>query len=219
VDAFHERLAHVALHAASDLGFALAGGYAVQAHGFLTRPSEDVDLFTSAERTDFGDGVATIKSAYEKNGFTVRTDVCSDHFARLWVTDTHSGESGKVELAADIRSKAPVTMSIGPVVHVDDVAGGKMEALFTRAEARDFIDIDAMVISGRFTRTKLQELAASRDAGFDLRVLSDMLAVIDIYPDAEFSGYGLQYEQIQQMRVRFADWRSELLQQPGPNGA
>ena len=187
MDAFHERLAHVALHAASDLGFALAGGYAVQAHGFLTRPSEDVDLFTSAERTD-----------RRRRG---------------------RGESGKVELAADIRSQAPVTMSIGPVVHVDDVAGGKMEALFTRAEARDFIDIDAMVISGGFTRTKLQELAASRDAGFDLRVLADMLAVIDFYPDAEFSGYGLQYEQIQQMRVRFADWRSELLQQPGPNGA
>lgn len=219
MDAFHERLAHVALHAASDLGFALAGGYAVQAHGFLTRPSEDVDLFTSAERTDFRDGVATIKSAYEKNGFTVRTDVCSDHFARLWVTDTQSGQSGKVELAADIRSKAPVTMSIGPVVHVDDVVGGKMEALFTRAEARDFIDIDAIVTSGRFTRTKLQELAASRDAGFDLRVLADMLAVIDIYPDAEFSGYRLQHERIQQMRVRFADWRSELLQQPGPTGA
>ncbi len=219
MDAFHERLAHIALAAASDLGFALAGGYAVQAHGFLTRPSEDVDLFTSAERTDFGDGVATIKSAYEKNGFTVRIDVCSDHFARLWATDTQFGESGKVELAADIRSKAPVTMSIGPVVHVDDVAGGKMEALFTRAEARDFIDIDAMATSGRFTRIKLQELAASRDAGFDLRVLADMLAVIDIYPDAEFSGYGLGTGQIQQMRARFADWRSELLQQPGPNGA
>lgn len=145
-----------------------------------------MDLFTSAERTDFRDGVATIKSAYEKNCFTVRVDVCSDHFARLWATDTHSGESGKVELAADIRSKAPVTMSIGPVVHVDDVAGGKMEALFTRAEARDFIDIDAIVTSGRFTRTRLQELAASRDAGFDHRVLADMLDVINIYPDAEF---------------------------------
>lgn len=96
MDAFHELLAHVALRAASDFGFALAGGYAVQAHGFLTRPSEDVDLFTSTERADFRDGVTTIKSAYEEIGFTVRVDVCSDHFARLWVTDTHSGESGKV---------------------------------------------------------------------------------------------------------------------------
>jgi hypothetical protein len=219
VDAFHERLAQVALRAGSGLGFALAGGYAVQAHGFLTRPSEDIDLFTSAERTDFRDGVNTIKSAYERLGIAVRVDVCSDHFARLWVTDTHSGQSGKVELAADIRSEAPVTMSIGPVVHVDDVAGGKMEALFTRAEARDFIDIDAIVTSGRFTRTKLQELAASRDAGFDLGVLADMLAVIDIYPDAEFSAYGLQDQEIRQMRGRFANWRSELLQQPRPSSA
>lgn len=213
MDPFHEHLAQVALHAASDLGFALAGGYAVQAHGFLTRPSEDVDLFTSAERTDFRDGVDAIKSAYEKSGIEVRVDVYSDHFARLWVTDRNSGESGKVELAADIRSKAPVTMNIGPVVHVDDVAGGKMEALFTRAEARDFIDIDAMLTSGRFTRGKLQELAASRDAGFDLRVLADMLAAIDIYPDTEFSAYGLRAEQIQMMRQRFAEWRSELLRE------
>jgi hypothetical protein len=68
VDAFHERLALVALRAGSGLGFALAGGYAVQAHGFLTRPSEDVDLFTSAERTDFRDGVNTIKSALREAG-------------------------------------------------------------------------------------------------------------------------------------------------------
>jgi hypothetical protein len=132
------------------------------------------------------------------------------------VTDTHSGESGKVELAADIRNKAPVTMSIGAGRACGRCRSGKMEALFTRAEARDFIDIDAMVTSGRFTRGRLQELAASRDAGFDLRVLADMPAVIDIYPDAEFSGYGLDGDQIRQ---RFTDWRSELLQQPGPNGA
>ncbi|HEX9033389.1 MAG TPA: nucleotidyl transferase AbiEii/AbiGii toxin family protein [Streptosporangiaceae bacterium] len=218
MDAFHERLAQVALRAGSDRGFALAGGYAVQAHGFLIRPSEDVDLFTSAERTDFRDGVAAIKSAYEKDGIAVRVDICSGHFARLWVTDTESGQSSKVELAADIRSKAPVAMRIGPVVHVDDVAGGKMEALFTRAEARDFIDIDAMVTSGRFTRRRLQELAAARDAGFELLVLADMLAVLDIYPDAEFSAYGLRAEQIQQLRERFAKWRTELLCKPGPTG-
>jgi hypothetical protein len=107
-------------------------------------------------------------------------------------------------------------MGVGPVVHVDDVVGGKMEALFTRAEARDFIDIDAIVTSGRFTRGRLQELAARRDAGFDLRILADMLAAIDIYPDAEFSAYGLHADRIRQMRERFAAWRTELLREPGP---
>lgn len=38
MDPFHARLARVALAAAEPYGFALAGGYAVQAHGFLQRP-------------------------------------------------------------------------------------------------------------------------------------------------------------------------------------
>jgi hypothetical protein len=44
MDPFHERLARLALEAAADYGFCLAGGYAVQAHGFVDRVSKDVDL-------------------------------------------------------------------------------------------------------------------------------------------------------------------------------
>jgi hypothetical protein len=42
------RLARIALDEAGSFGFALAGGYAVQAHGFLNRRSCDVDLFAEA---------------------------------------------------------------------------------------------------------------------------------------------------------------------------
>lgn len=56
MDPGHLKLAEVTLRAASRYGFALAGGYAVQAHGILDRPSEDVDLFTGWERRgDFRD--------------------------------------------------------------------------------------------------------------------------------------------------------------------
>jgi hypothetical protein len=47
MDAFHERLARVGLSVLGDFGFALAGGYAVQAHGLVERPSEDVDPFAT----------------------------------------------------------------------------------------------------------------------------------------------------------------------------
>lgn len=50
MDPFHERLARIALEVAATYGFALAGGYAIQAHGFLDRPSADVDLFAEATR-------------------------------------------------------------------------------------------------------------------------------------------------------------------------
>ncbi|WP_329259549.1 nucleotidyl transferase AbiEii/AbiGii toxin family protein [Actinoallomurus sp. NBC_01490] len=60
---FHRRLAQIGLAAAAEHGFALAGGYAVQAHGILQRPSEDVDLFTSAGREDFAVGALVFTHA------------------------------------------------------------------------------------------------------------------------------------------------------------
>jgi hypothetical protein len=65
---FHERLARVALDVAASYGFALAGGYAVQAHGFLDRPSADVDLFAEAgAQFDFSQAVDAVVAAYRQN--------------------------------------------------------------------------------------------------------------------------------------------------------
>ena len=46
MDPFHEQLARIALDAAESFGFALAGGYAVQAHG------AKVELAWTGERTN-----------------------------------------------------------------------------------------------------------------------------------------------------------------------
>jgi hypothetical protein len=212
MDDFHQLLARIALDAAAEHGFALAGGYAVQAHGILQRPSEDIDLFTSTMRDDFTDGTTKIRKAYQDQGFDVRVDIDSPQFMRLWVADPTTGQASKVELAADLRYHPPVTMAIGPVAHLDDVAGGKVEALFTRAEARDFIDVDALIASGRYTREDLLTLAATRDAGFDRSVFTQMLTALTIYPDSELTAYGLTQAQATGLRQRIADWHRELSQ-------
>lgn len=210
MDDFHRRLAEIGLAAAAEHGFALAGGYAVQAHGIVRRPSEDVDLFTSVVREDFAEGAAKIITAYRDHGFDVRIDVDRPPYMRLWVTDSGARRSSKVELAADLRSNPPVAMAIGPVAHLADVAGGKVEALFSRAEARDFIDVDALVTSGAFTREELLALAAARDAGFDRGVFAQMLTALDIYPDTELTAYGLTTAQVTSLRQRIADWYRNL---------
>jgi len=46
VEPRHRAIAEIALAAAASYGLALAGGYAVRAHGMGSRPSGDVDLFT-----------------------------------------------------------------------------------------------------------------------------------------------------------------------------
>jgi hypothetical protein len=86
MDYFHERLAQVGLAAGADYGFALAGGYAVQAAGLLERPSEDVDLFTAWNRSsDFGAAVQAVVDAYTADGLQVQVDKRLDTFARLHV--------------------------------------------------------------------------------------------------------------------------------------
>lgn len=116
-----------------------------------------------------------------------------------------------MELAANWRSLPPVQMNIGPVLHIDDVIAGKMSALFTRAEPRDFLDVDAAVASGRYTREQLLELAEQADAGFDRDVLAQLFAILPRYPDRRFTAYGADATQIADMRQRFAQWREQLL--------
>jgi len=51
VEELHHRLIKVGLDAlAVDFGYALAGGYAIQAHHIVQRLSDDVDLFTPIDR-------------------------------------------------------------------------------------------------------------------------------------------------------------------------
>jgi hypothetical protein len=49
VSDLHRRVAAVALAAAAEHGFALGGGNALLAHGVISRPTQDVDLFTDQE--------------------------------------------------------------------------------------------------------------------------------------------------------------------------
>jgi hypothetical protein len=73
MDPRHRRLAEIALRAAgSDYGLALAGGYAVRAHGMGDRPSGDVDLFTDWQRrADFPAVTDLVIKALTDNGFVV----------------------------------------------------------------------------------------------------------------------------------------------------
>ncbi|WP_431039702.1 hypothetical protein [Streptomyces sp. P9-1] len=51
MDKLHRRLIRIGLDAlADDFGYAVAGGYAVQAHQIVKRVSDDVDLFAPIDR-------------------------------------------------------------------------------------------------------------------------------------------------------------------------
>jgi Nucleotidyl transferase AbiEii toxin, Type IV TA system len=185
MDPFHERLARVALEAAGSFGFALAGGYAVQAHGFLNRMSADVDLFAEANaESDITQAVDVVIAAYLREGLQVETELRSASFARLDVRS--AAESAKVELGLDWRKNEPVRLAVGPVLHADDAVANKVCALFGRAEVRDYVDVDAILTSGRYAEDELLDLAADHDPGFDQSWFAVALAAIDRLPDNLF---------------------------------
>jgi hypothetical protein len=88
---------------------------------------------------------------------------------------------------------------------------GKMDALYNRAAARDFLDIDAAITSGRYTLNQLCDLAHDADAGFDRQLFAAMLGRIDRLDDEDFTEYGISPEHVSTLRNRVQDWRTALL--------
>ncbi|QDY78205.1 nucleotidyl transferase AbiEii/AbiGii toxin family protein [Streptomyces qinzhouensis] len=211
MDDLHLRLIRLGLEALSDdFGFALAGGYAVQAHHIVQRLSDDVDLFAPIERRgEMPAATERIVAVLGKNGYRVEILQQAETYVRLMVSDPVSGQDTKIELVAEFLRQPPVASEWGPVLHRDDVAAGKMEALFSRAEARDFIDVDALIQAG-YSRERLIELAAERDAGFDRDVLAQMLAGAGRFSDRQFLVYGVDQVRVDGIRAQFEDWRQEL---------
>jgi hypothetical protein len=210
MDRLHELAMRVGLSATEKYGFALAGGYAIQAHGFLERVSEDVDLFTVNEaRSQFDEAVKAAIKAYRAAGLAAETTLSNDGFARLLITEP-DGHSVKVELGIDWRAHPPVSLAVGPVLHPDDAVGNKVAALYGRAEVRDFIDVEAVLKSGRYTPDDLLRLASNADPGFDITMFAVALNALGRLPDHAFAIHGLSPDQIAELRKRFQNWAAEL---------
>jgi hypothetical protein len=70
------------------------------------------------------------------------------------------------------------------MLSLEELAADKLLALFDRAQARDFVDVAALV--ERFDLDRLCELAAEKDAGFSRSVLRQMLGGFDRFQQADF---------------------------------
>jgi hypothetical protein len=203
VDPFKADVIGLALRAAAAQGFALAGGNALAAHGLLSRPTQDIDLFTPVAGGT-GQVIDGIRTALVAEGYAVQVVRPADDgdFAELHVS--RGGTSTQLDLGRDWRAHDAVSLDVGPVLHLDDAVGSKTTALLGRALARDFIDVAAAL--NRYTRRELLELAFTRDSG--LRAADAALAArqLDLIDNDEFAAYQLTERQVTSLRDRFASW-------------
>jgi hypothetical protein len=102
-------------------------------------------------------------------------------------------------------------LDVGPVLHPDDAVAGKMDALFNRWAPRDFLDVDAILASGRYAPQQLLAVAAEHNPGFAPAMFAESLSNLRRIPDREFEAYGTGEQQVAKMRERFKRWEAELL--------
>ena len=214
-DEFQATVARAALQAAADHGFALAGGNALAAHGIISRPTHDVDLF-AAEPGAVDAAARPVADALAAAGLTV-TPVAPAHDVDLAeefygfdqeMTEYEVSDGSRsvlLQLVRFDRSRPAVAMDIGPVLHLDDLLATKVGALATRAEPRDLADVAAAL--ARYDREHLISLARQAEPGLHDEEFAEAMQRLDRLDDAVFTEqYGFSPEQVQGIRGAFADW-------------
>jgi predicted nucleotidyltransferase component of viral defense system len=198
------------LEASGSSGFALAGSGAIRELGVIDRLSEDVDLFTSNtnERT-FSDAVDGVVDTLSASGYTITVARRTEQFARMHVR-TDAGQQVDIDMGMDWREAEPVTLDVGPVLSIVDAIGNKVSALYGRAEARDFFDVDAIRASGHYTDAQLIEAASERDPGFEAGVFATQLERVNRLTVDDLKEYGVDAAELEAMKHRLLSWAAEL---------
>lgn len=214
LDELHRDVAAIALRAAARHGFALAGGCALIAHGVTARPTQDVDLFTDDEH-----GVRAAADAVEASlraaGFDAdrqdETAGLADVFEAMgeglaeWIITASGGRQMMLQMSYFERGHQPVIMDIGPVLDLDDVVGGKVCALASRAVERDYLDTAAALERG-YSVERLIGLAQALDPGLTAEDFADAGRRLDQMDDDAFKRYRLGPQDVARIRDRFAAW-------------
>ena len=209
----HRRVATVALRVAQRYGFALGGGNALIAHGLISRPTQDVDLFTN-EETGVAAAAGSVEAALRAAGFAADREDDTGGLADLiegmgeglaeWTVTAPDGEQMMLQMAYFDRTGQPVPMEVGPVLSLEDVAGGKVCALAGRAEPRDYIDTAAVL---RYYRAAdAIALARRLDPGLEDEDFADAGRRLDRWGDGVFTSFGLSAADIAALRDAFRDW-------------
>ncbi len=202
--AFQLEVAQLFFSLPASRGFLLAGGAALLAHHLTTRPTEDLDFFTAPARGNVPAAREELEAAAVQRGWAVERIQDNETFCRLII------RSGTDEILIDLAVDAPpgrpgsVTPA-GPTFGPEELAGRKLLALFDRAAARDFVDV--YLLAQQFPKDLLLARAAEIDAGFDTKVLAEMITTLARFIDPDIP---LAAEQVSALRVFYQTWHSEL---------
>ena len=203
-------LTRIALGALEGHSFALAGSGAIREHGLVDRLTHDVDLFTNSyDMESFNTAVDGLLQELRGGGYDVDELRRDGLFCQLVIT-TDDGRSVDMDLGYDWRAQEPASLALGPVLNVEDAVATKVNALYSRQEARDYIDVDAIRSSGRFTDAELIAATARRDDGFEIAMFIRQLEQVTRIEPERFAEYDVDPNDHAALTSRFLAWADEL---------
>jgi hypothetical protein len=204
LEGFHLKVSQIVLRAIEPYGFALGGGYALQVHGIVDRPSKDIDNYVS--QTDeklFDDAEAAVRKALEDEGLSSVVGYSDSWFKALQVFDPATEEAVVVDLGYDYRKNEPVIIAgFGPVLDIEDIITGKVRAFWDRQAARDYIDIDAILQTGHWTPSDLLTVLQHVRPEANTETFAEALRSADAIDNDEYEGYHLNQEDAANMVAR-----------------
>ncbi|MGH3187130.1 MAG: hypothetical protein ACRDPY_19930 [Streptosporangiaceae bacterium] len=121
-----------------------------------------------------------------------------------WVVTAPGGEQMLLQLAYFERGRDPVVMDLGPVLDLEDAVGGKVGALASRAEPRDYADVAAAM--DRYSVAQLIGLARRLDPALTGEDFAYAGLRLDRMDDRTFAEIGLSQRDVAVLRDRFTAW-------------
>jgi hypothetical protein len=88
--------------------------------------------------------------------------------------------------------------------------GSKVAAAFSRAEARDFLDLDAIRESGLYSDDAILALAHEHDPGFDTLIFAGQLSYVGQLDERDTVAYGVDAATLERTKQRLLSWADEL---------
>lgn len=201
---FQLEMAELFFNMPTSRGFLLAGGGALLAQNLTSRPTFDLDFFTSPQGETVSKAAQSLIEATKQRGWQIETLRDHETFRRLVI---HGPEDLVIDLALDSVPELDIAASsAGPTFHREELAGRKVIALFNRAAARDFLDV--YVLSRTFDKGLMLQRAWEVDHGFSEVVFAQMLEMLNRYSDFDL-GLDPTLDPVQ-VRNFFASWAQQL---------
>jgi hypothetical protein len=208
LDGDHALLVRSVLPVCAAYGLAVAGGYAIRAHGLVERPPEDIN-FATAAAASIEEIMAALADAYQRAGFEVRVLGADVRKGQLLVSFPVSG-TYRVDVRKEPLNHPPALTEAGPLVALPDAVALKMGALHDRGLPRDLLDVHAA--AAHFSGPELISLcrAALDDGEFSLETLRDQLSYAAAYPDDAFARHGCAPVEIADVKAWAQEWSTQL---------